>query len=446
MTMRAMVPAEATSTAQSSQAITQCTNGMAGEFPCENIDLLAHMPLTEIGGDPENGVLANDNWAWVSPDTGKEYVMVGLRDGTSFIDVSDPLNPVYIGKLPSHENGLSDYRDIKVYNDYAFIVGDIPYTAHGMQVFDLSKLDNDASRPPIEFTADAHYDGVGYGHNMWINEETGFAYIFRSDKCESGTVMVDINDPLNPVTAGTDGCLITDGADSDAECIIYNGPDTDHTGKEICFVGSDSTIGIADVTDKDNPVILANETYPNITRAHQGALTADGKYWLISDTMDEFMLGFNTRTIIIDITDLDNPEYVGFHEQENTARDHNVYVSGNLAIQSNWRAGLRVLDISDIDNWELMAYFDTYPENDDPAVKSGAWSHYDWLPSNIIVVSDVESGLFLLRIQQAPTDVSLSDFGGAVGGIVGNQTLIALTLALLVGATLGSAILIRKRA
>ena len=110
--------------------------------------------------------------------------------------------------------------------------------------------------------------------------------------------MVDINDPLNPVTAGSgDGCYISNTKDSDAECIVYDGPDTDYTGREICVTGSDESVTIGDVTDKDNPVIIDIFTYPNIQRAHQGAFTIDRNYILISDTMDEMMLGFNTRTI-----------------------------------------------------------------------------------------------------------------------------------------------------
>lgn len=416
-----------------------CVNGDAAGFSCDSVDLVAWVPLEDLGGDPDNGVFANDNWAWVSPDTGNMYAMVGLRDATVFVDVTDSYNPIVLGELPSAEAGLSDYRDIKVYNNYAFIVGDVPYVAHGMQVFDLTQLDAvDRNTVPVGFGETAHYDGFGFGHNMWINEATGYAYIFRSDTCEAGTHMVNIQDPLNPSFAG---CLVVDGADSDAECLIYNGPDAEHVGKEICFVGSDSTIGIADVTDKDNVVVLSNSTYPNISRAHQGVLTLDHQYWIISDTMDEQLLGFNTRTIIIDVSDLDNPVYVRYHEHETTARDHNVYMAGpNLMLQSNWRAGLRVIDIQDFDNWEEIGYFDTYPEDDGIAVKSGAWSHYDWLPNGVIVVSDVERGLFLLRITQDPTDVNLAQFDG---NAVNTQIIWLTILGVLLAS--GATLIVRRR-
>ncbi|HFC12747.1 MAG TPA: choice-of-anchor B family protein, partial [Anaerolineae bacterium] len=119
-----------------------CIDGEAAGFSCNNVDLLAHLPLSAIGGDADNGVLASDIWGWTSPNSGKRYALVGLRNATSFVDVTDPLNPVYLGKLPAQGTALSPYRDFKVYQNYAFIVGDAPFVNHGMQVFDLLKLDS----------------------------------------------------------------------------------------------------------------------------------------------------------------------------------------------------------------------------------------------------------------------------------------------------------------
>ena len=390
-------------TAAQSTAVP-CEDGTAAGFACHNVDLVAWLPLDQIGGDPANGVFASDNWGWQSPDTSKEYMLVGLRDGTSMIDVTDPAAPLYLGKLPSQAAGLSDYRDIKVYENHAFIIGDQPYTDHGMQVFDLTQLDTVTQT--TTFTSTAVYTGVGYGHNMWINEATGYAYIFRSDTCEAGEHIVDIRNPLAPTFAG---CATINGGSSDAECVIYDGPDSDYTGQEICFVGSDSTAGISDVTDKNNPITIADFTYPNIARAHQGTLTPDKNYWLISDTMDEMMHGLNTSTVIIDVRDLDNPQYVRTVDLGTTARDHNIYFApdGTL-MMTNWRAGFRHYDVSDFDNWVELGYFDTYPADDGLAVKSGSWSHYDHLSSGVIAVSDVESGLFLLRPTGQPTAVTLS--------------------------------------
>lgn len=429
---------------------TECIDGMAGEYACHNVHLLANLPLEALGGDAENAVLANDIWGWTSPTTGIEYALVGLRNATAFVDISDPVNPVYLGSLPAHQDGLSDYRDIKVYQDYAFIVADVPYDAHGMQVFDLAELDSADRNTPMTFAEAAHYDGIAYGHNLWINEATGFAYIYRSDTCEAATHMVDINDPLNPVTAGSgDGCYISNTMDSDAECIIYDGPDTDYAGREICVTGSDESVTIGDVTDKDNPLVINVFTYPNVHRAHQGSFTIDRNYVLISDTMDEMMLGFDTRTHLIDVHDLDNPVYLGFYQHDTSATDHNVYIPeggaylGEFAVETNWRSGLRILNITTIPdtNWEEVAYFDTYPENDNVGAKSGSWSSYPWFGSGVIAVSDVERGLFLLYpVLRGPTAVSLDAF-------LGEQTTQWPLVIVLLGATalIGGAVVYRRR-
>ncbi len=425
---------------QTAYAETACINGKAEGFDCKNIRLVSHLPLEQLGGDADNGVLGNDIWGWRST-AGNEYIMVGLRDKTTLVNVTDPANPIVVGYLPSHEAGLSDYRDIKVYKDHAFIVGDVPYTAHGMQVFDLTQLDGvDSAEMPKTFSSTAHFDSIGYGHNLWINEETGFAYIFRSDKCSAATYIVDITDPLNPTTAGTDGCLTVNGADSDAECLIYNGLDADYQGRELCFVGSDDTAYIADVTDKSNPVTIVDFDYPNVRRAHQGVLTADHKYWLISDTMDEMMgAEANTNTVIIDITDLDNPQYVRRQNYPTTSSDHNIYLKGELALMTNWRSGFRVYDIGDnFADWHEVGFFDTHPESDDPGPKHGAWSHYDHLQSNVFAISDVERGLFMLRIELPPTDVALRGFAGQSG-----QTLLGVFLALLAG--IGAVAILARR-
>jgi hypothetical protein len=87
---------------------TPCVDGFAGPYPCLDVDLLAVLPLAEIGGG--NGT---DLWGWTDPDSGREYALFARTNGTSFIDVTDPEAPVYLGDLPSH-SGSAPQRDVKV--------------------------------------------------------------------------------------------------------------------------------------------------------------------------------------------------------------------------------------------------------------------------------------------------------------------------------------------
>ena len=381
--------------AEPSPAVSQvrCENGTAAGYPCRNVHLLSHLALSEIGAEDET-VTGNDHWGWTDLQTGRDYVLFGMTNGTSFIDVTDRAHPVYLGKLPSHD-GVSQWRDIKVYQDVAYIVGDIP-THDGLQLFDLTQLRN-VPNPPVTFSETAHYAGFQSGHNLWINQETGYLYAFRTvgDSCNAAMHMVNIQTPLQPTFAG---CFDHGEAPlSDAECIVYRGPDADYQGREICFIGSDDNVAIGDVTDKDNTRVIADFTYPGIVRAHQGALTEDQRYWLLSDTMDEVTNGHNTRTYVFDVADLDHPVVMGHYEHSTTARDHNIYIHGQRAYQTNWQAGFRILDTSSLPGLQFreLGYFDIVPESDSVAA-SGAWSHFTWRRDGAVTVSGTEQGLFVL--------------------------------------------------
>lgn len=86
-----------------------CKDGKADEYECSNVDLLSFVPLKDLGSNG-NG---NDIWGWTDPDTGREYAIVGCVDGTSFVDVTEPIKPQVIGFLPTHTSS-SSWRDIKV--------------------------------------------------------------------------------------------------------------------------------------------------------------------------------------------------------------------------------------------------------------------------------------------------------------------------------------------
>ncbi|TDI73009.1 MAG: choice-of-anchor B family protein [Bacteroidetes bacterium] len=369
-------------------AQTPCNNGEAGGYECNGYDLMAHIPLSVF-----NTTGANDSWGWTDPDDGKEYVLMGLENGTAFIDISDPVNPIYLGKLPT-ATGTTVWRDIKTYNNYAFIVSEA--SGHGMQIFDLTHLRN-VNNPPVTFTEDAHYSGFSDAHNIVINENTGYAYAVGTNTFGGGAHFVNIQDPLNPVAAGG---FSADGNTHDAQVVTYIGPDADYAGSEI-YIGSNGSgqiISIVDVTNKSNPQGISTLSYSNSGYTHQGWFTEDHRFFLLGDEFDESNVGFNTRTIVFDLTDLDNPvlsyEYFGV----TPAIDHNGYVKGDNYYLSNYAAGLRVLDISDIENDNIVeiGFFDTYQDNND-ASYNGVWNVYPYFESENIMINDRSGGFFLVR-------------------------------------------------
>lgn len=357
-------------------AQTPCVNGMAGGFPCEGFDMLSSISLSQM-----NAGGGNDSWGWTDPQDGNEYALIGLDNGTAFINVTDPINPIYLGKLPT-QTSASIWRDIKVYNNHAFIVSEAG--GHGMQVFDLTRL-RDVENPPMTFSTDAFYNTVGAVHNIVINEESGYAYTVGGDEYNGGPHFIDISDPLNPTDAGG---IASEGYSHDAQVIIYDGPDSDYTGREIYFGSHASHVSIIDVTDKGNPVVINSFLYPSTGYTHQNWLTEDRNYMLLGDEADEFDFGFNTRTVVFDVSDLDNitlhHEYFG----ETASVDHNGYVLGDKYYLANYSSGLRVVDISDIENGNMspLGYFDSFPSNNN-ANYNGAWNVYPYFESGNIVIS-----------------------------------------------------------
>jgi choice-of-anchor B domain-containing protein len=365
-------------------AQTPCDNGMAGSYPCNGYDLQSFIPFSTF-----NASSGNDSWGWTDPQDGKEYALMGLNNGTVFIDISDPINPIYLGKLPTHTSSTT-WRDVKVYNNYAFVVSEAG--GHGMQVFDLTRL-RDVANPPETFTEDAHYDGFGDAHNIVINEETGYAYGVGADY-SGGAHFINIQDPLNPVG---EGGYAGSGYTHDAQVITYNGPDTDYTGREIYIGSNESFVTIVDVTDKSNPVLIANATYSNDSYTHQGWLSEDLNYFILGDELDEQNFGFNTKTIVFDFSDLDNPQFEFDYFGTTSAIDHNGYTKNNKYYLANYTAGMRVFDISDLENQNIseLGYFDTFPSNNS-ANFSGAWNVYPYFESGNIVISNYSGGGFFL--------------------------------------------------
>jgi choice-of-anchor B domain-containing protein len=369
-------------------AQTPCNSGVAGSYLCNGYDLQSSFDLNQL-----NAGEGNDSWGWTDPLDGKEYALVGLNNGTAFIDISDPINPIFLGKLPTHTTN-SSWRDIKVYQNHAFVVSEAG--GHGMQVFDLTRL-RSVANPPETFTEDAHYSGFGSAHNIIINEDTGYAYGVGTSTFNGGPHFINIQNPTNPVAAGG----YANGSYShDAQVVTYNGPDTNFTGREILIGSNEDKVIIVDITDKANPVTLSNITYSNIGYTHQGWFTEDQRYFIVGDEIDELNIGGNTRTIIFDFSSLTAPQLHFEYFGATTAIDHNGYVVGDKYYMANYRAGMRVLDISDIANQNISeeGYFDTYTASNS-AQFDGAWNVYPFFASGNIVISDINSGFFLVKSQ-----------------------------------------------
>jgi len=376
-----------------------CRDGTAGAFDCSSVDMLAFVPTGDLGSG--RAVQVNDIWGWTDPETGDEIAIVGRNDGTAFVDVTDTSNPVHLATLPRTEGSpASLWRDVKSYRNYALVVSD-GAGPHGVQIFDLTRL-RDLEETPATVEPDAMYDGIQSSHNIIVNEETGFAYAVDA-RCGGGLHMIDLSDPLNPAGAGCvshQGDSPMAGFSHDSQCVVYDGPDTDFDGREICFTSALGGLLVQDVSDRENPVTIGVGQYPDAALPHQGWLTEDHRHFLMGDEGDEFQgLVEGTRTLIWDVTELSDPVLKSNYIHPTKSIDHNMYIVGDLVYQANYDAGLRILDISDIDAPREVGFFDTVPfgENDEASWRLGAWSVYPYFESGTLIVSSGGEGLFLLR-------------------------------------------------
>lgn len=378
-----------------------------GNFESQNVVLLSNLTLDDLGVTDPN-VRGNDCWGWRHQASGREFAIYGLTNSTKFVEITNPQSPVFLGTLPG-AGGNDTWRDMKVFRNRAYIVADGGANAsHGVQVFDLTRLLNTVNAP-VEFTADARYEGLGRAHNIAINEESGFAYVVGSPSLQAsgGPIILDLKQGIMPVLAGV---FADDGYCHDIQVVMYRPrgpsftPPSFSRNREIAFCSNTDSLTILDVTNKNNIIMLSRVEYADSGYSHQGWLSEDHQYFYMNDELDEQQIATtNTRTHVWKITSLTAPQYVGFVEGTRRTIDHNLYVKGNYIYEANYSSGLRILDAQKARNLvtDEVGFFDTYPANNNVSF-NGAWSVYPFFLSGNIIVSDRQNGLFVLRHATIP--------------------------------------------
>jgi choice-of-anchor B domain-containing protein len=361
-----------------------CASGHIKSFECRNVELLSYLPRSLIGG-----ASGGDIWGWIDSTTNREFVAMGGPTGTTFVEVTDPVNPKYLGLLRPH-GGLQirGAQSVKIYKDYAFV--GYEGIDHGIQIFDLTQLRDVKS--PVEFKETAHYDGLANTHTIAVNQQTGFIYVNGSNTCGGGLHMLDVHTPTKPTFVGCYSEPKTGSAGTgyvhDTQCVVYHGPDQQYKGREICVSYAETGISIADVTDKQHPKTISIATYPNVGYTHQGWFTEDQRYIYLDDEGDEGTVG-HTRTIGFDLNDLDDPVVLTEFLNTTTETDHNLYIRGQYMYQGNYGAGFRIIDVADRKNLKEAGYLTTAGD---------AWGTYPFFKNDVVAVT-ADAGLFLARLR-----------------------------------------------
>ena len=295
---------------------------------------------------------------------GREFAVMGLQNAAVFIDVTDPHNPFEIDRI-SGSNSI--WRDLKYWNRHVYIGTD---ANDGIKVVSVDNLDN-----PLLVNTITDVDN---SHNIHIDED-GYLYIVGAD--EHDVWIFSLDSPENPQLVGT----------WDAEYChdieVYN-------NKLYCAAIYTGNFYIVDVSDKSNPFTLVSHfTGLNGISTHDVAITEDENYLF---TGDENLSG---HIKVWDISNYNNinlvDEYQTLNGEEHTA--HNLYVrpGTDQLIISYYADGTRVLDISDPENLQEIAYYDM---SNIEGLYVSNWGVYAYMPSGIIISSDIEQGLFVLEL------------------------------------------------
>ena len=410
---------------------------------CKNMNLVSFLTGEELGSpyasveDPlVYSTWVSDIWGWVDPETGKEYAIVGMWDGTSIVDLSKPTNPFVVGFIPStrqlDENGeeVGDgldgfngiWRDIKVVNDVAYIGAEISF--HGIQVFDLRRLRDFGPQKRGIFksvpTLEADYVAreLGSTHNIVAAPEAqkvmGVGMGSDDPTCPAGSLAIYNVSGENRVQPNFEACYTEDprisaaGYVHDAHCVKYDGPDTRYTGVNVCALFEEDTIVLFNL---DTLTPINSFTYSSATYVHQGWFSEDHSTLYADDELDELALATGTdfsTCYIFDVTDLEAeilpPVEFLTPRSEHPSIDHNLYVKDGYIYQAAYTSGARGRKILDSNTIEEVAFFDgegTCECVAEPGCVcdffAGTWTYYPYFDSGITIAGGVAEGLFILR-------------------------------------------------
>ena len=332
---------------------------------------------TELVGNLDYDVDVNDVWGYVAPD-GTEYALLGLYDGVAIISLADPAKPVEVGRVQGQD---SNWRDMKTYGDYAYVVADQGNV--GLTVVDLRSLPDSISYTTRQYTVPGFSRAFVRAHNLYIDEERGLLFTAGGDRNlnDGGILIFDVAaDPLAPplVAVGPEiyshDVYVQDGVMYASE--IYRG-----------------RIALYDVRDLTQITELGEAPTP-FSFTHNAWATADGRTVFTTDERPNASVAAFDLTDYGDIRLLD--EYRPLSSLNTRTIPHNVHVIDDFLSISHYTDGLRVVDASDPANLIEVANYDTWAGADGGF--NGAWGAYPFLPSGLTLVSDRATGLYVLDV------------------------------------------------
>lgn len=325
----------------------------------QNIDLVGHLKYKED---------LSCIWGYTSPE-GKEYAIVGTVNGTSIVDISQPSFPKEIHYI----KGPSGYwREIKTWKNYAYIVHDNSSNDIGVTIVDLKSIDQNIKT----YNFKGANNDIFRAHTLFISDK-GYLFLFGGSK--AGCAIFDLNtDPINPKYLGfTSKEYIHDG-------YVFN----DTLWASNVYEGY---ISVWDVTNPKLPFKITQFYTPG-TFTHNSWLSDNRQTLFTTDEKNgTSVAAFN----ISDLTDIQLMDEFKIKPNEQSI-PHNVHVLDNFLILSHYTEGVVIADASIPNNIVMTGHFDTSPKYSGGGF-FGCWGVYPYFPSKLIIASDIETGLYILK-------------------------------------------------
>jgi choice-of-anchor B domain-containing protein len=312
----------------------------------------------------------------------QEYAVAGSTEGTHvfLIDTSNQFIPVGFIK-GRYSNAQVSHRDYAVFKHYLYAVCDEGTSS--LQIIDFQDLPNSISL--------IKEDSVQFGrvHNIFIDtvQETFYSCIHRSvtntQTIESAMKLFSLADPINLTELWSGPADIQEVHD----CYVRN-------GKAILNCGYEG-MRVYDFSNPQTPVFLDSKTiYQDQGYNHQGWLTPSGNTYYFADETN----GKRIKKCAFDGSEISIKQLFGVNHQ-NGSVPHNIMATDSFVYVAYYNEGLRIFDARYPIPTEI-AYFDSYSE-ESFFKQNGNWGLYTLLPSQRMLISDRQNGLFLLGFDAA---------------------------------------------
>lgn len=319
----------------------------------------------------------SDVWGYVDT-AGNEYALVGVRTGTSIVDISNPSNPTELFFVPG---ASSTWRDIKTWDNHAYVTNE---SNGGLLIIDLSYLPDSIKTYTWNGEGNVTFSSA---HNIFIDEK-GYAYIVGADHAVGGAIIADVfTDPDSPKLATVYNTRYIHD--------LFVRGDTMWSA-EI----SNGIYSVVDVSDKSpavipNSKVMATHATPN-SFTHNCWLSDDGNYLFTTDERSSaYVAGYD----VSDLANIEETDRIQSNPGSGTI-PHNTFYHNGFLVTAYYRDGITIHDVNYPDNIIETGNYDTSPLSGSGF--NGCWGVYPYLPSGNIIATDIENGLFVLGPDYTP--------------------------------------------